>query len=332
MIRQLRTWFRRNAYGVFTLRVLVAAGSALIAVGLSYLPHDTLLQAIWVFCSSLFMGWLVLRGRLNESDDTRYRRLFSTRFTWLQQNDPEALTTIFAENIRPRVLQWFESEYRVNVSRAAKIDALDSLARSGDSPGQLIFRTGVQLGQWLGDVQPGDGSVAALEARLSDFVLSNEKLLGEEVGEGLYLRHITRGSRRPIGVHMFHPTSRMLLTVEYYDHEKDRHALALSVRSQLFENASETDWEAFRAGVLERFPQFRASQGGSGPQRQQIPFFIGYIDQSRVETDDALATKVNELASLLPAAASANSATDSATEAATDSAATAPPADEPSGQ
>ncbi|MCR9202041.1 MAG: hypothetical protein NXI04_25645 [Planctomycetaceae bacterium] len=324
MIRHLRNWFQRNAYGVFTLRVLIAGGSALISVGLSYLPYDTLLQAIWVFCSSLFMGWLVLRGRLNESDDARYRRLFNTRFTWLQQNDPEALTTIFAENIRPRVLQWFESEHRINVARAEKIDALDSLARSGDSPGQLIFRTGVQLGQWLADVQPGNGGVAALEARLSEFVLDNEELLGNEVGEGLYLRHITRGSRRPIGVHMFHATSRLLLTVEYYDQEKDRHALALSVRSHLFEHASETDWESFKAGVLEQFPQFRPSQGGSGPQRQQIPFFIGYIDKSRAETDDALAAKLNELAALLPAAANADAATGS-TE-------TAPPADEPSQQ
>lgn len=322
MIRQLRNWFRRNAYGVFTLRILVAAGSALISIGLSYLPHDTLLQAIWVFCSSLFMGWLVLRGRLNESDDTRYRRLFNTRFTWLQNNDPEALTTIFAENIRPRVLQWYESEYRVNVSRAEKIDALDSLARSGDSPGQLIFRTGVQLGQWLRDVPSGDGDVAALETRLSEFVLENEALLGNAVGEGLYLRHITRGSRRPIGVHMFHPRSRLLLTVEYYDQEKDRHAVALSVRSHLFENASEADWEKFRAGVLERFPQFRPSHGGSGPQRQQIPFFIGYIEQTPAEADDALAAKLNELADLLPAAATS-------TETATGSVETTNSADDP---
>lgn len=300
MFIRIQNWFRRNAYGVFTLRLLVAAGSALISVALSYLPYDTLLQAIWVFCSSLFMGWLVLRDRLNESDDTRYRRLFNTRFSWLQANDPEALTTIFAENVRPRVLEWFKSEYRIDVARAKSIDALDSLARSGDAPGQLIFRTGVELGQWLAGVKPGDAAVGKLERHLTKFVMENESLLGASVGEGVYLRHIKRGSRRPIGVHMFHPQSRMLLTVEYYDQENDRHALALSVRSFLFEHAPERSWESFKAEVLELFPQFRPANGGSGPQRQQVPFFIGYIETTTVESDDVLAKKLLTLSTFLP--------------------------------
>jgi|GEM_PF-4434050 len=113
MLSRIKAWFRRNAYGVSTLRVIVALGSAAISVGLSVLPYDTALQAIWVVISSLFMASLVLRQRLNESDDHRYRRLFNNRFSYLQANDPEALVTIFAENIRPGVLDWFQAEYGV---------------------------------------------------------------------------------------------------------------------------------------------------------------------------------------------------------------------------
>jgi len=300
MVSRVRSWFRRNVYGKFLLRVFVALGAAAISVALSYLPYDTALQSIWVVVSSLFMGFLVLRQRLNESDDDRYCRLFNSRFTYLEQHDPEALTTIFAENIRPRVLNWFDSEYGVAVSKASRVDALDSLARSGDMPGQLIFRTGVELGQWLQDCNEFEDKLPQLEARLDEFVLKNESLLGEEVAAGIFFRHLHNGERRPVGIHMFHPRSRLLLTVEYYDAEKKRHAISLSARSSLFDTGGESAWTKFQEVVHSDFPCFQPANGGSGPQRLGIPFFVSSIADASVESDEVLKTKLLHVAEMLP--------------------------------
>ncbi len=300
MFSQIKAWFRRNAYGVFTLRVIVALGSAAISVGLSFLPYDTALQAIWVVISSLFMASLVLRQRLNESDDHRYRRLYDNRFSYLQANDPEALVTIFAENIRPRVLDWFQAENGIAARDVKTFDALDSLARNGDGPGQLIFRTGVELGRWVQEIKHEEDKVAGLEIRLQQFVMRNESLLGERIASGIYLRHIRRGEQRPAGVHMFHPESRLLLTMEHYDEVQKRNAPALSARSHLFAGYDDNVWQTFVRQVHLEFPCFQPANGGSGPQKPSIPFFVGSIDEAPMPPDDVLKAKLLKLAKFLP--------------------------------
>ena len=300
MFTQTRNWFRRNAYGIFALRALVALGSAIVSVGLSFLPYDTILQAVWVIISSLFMASLVLRERLNENDDARYRRLFRSRFGYLQANDPEALTTVFAENLRPRVMSWFQAEYGVATGQVKTIDALDSLARNGDTPGQLIFRTGVELGKWIQQAEPTTAVEEQLEDRLQTFVTENESLLGENAGDGLFLRHIRTGEQRPVGIHMYHPNSRLLLTVEYYDKDQQKNALALSARSFLFENTDESVWEKFKEAVHKQFPEFQPANGGSGPQKREIPFFVGHISDTAAESDELLKKKLIELSAHLP--------------------------------
>ncbi len=298
MSRFIPSWFRRNAYGVFTGRLLVAMASACVSLMLSTLPHDAILQAIWVVVSTMFMGWLVLRERLNEDDDARYRRLFQSRFDFLKKNDPEALTTVFAENLRPRVYEWFRTEYDVDLKQAHSIDALDSLARSGDLPGQLIFRTGVELGEWREKSRNESDKLVALEGRLQQFVKSKESLLGEAIADGVYIRHIRRGEQRPAGVHMFHPASRLLLTIEYYD-QQQRHAIALSTRTWLFTDG-EPQFETFKKEVFKVFPEFQPANGGSGPQRLNVPFFVSPVNDKPLAADDALAEKLRQLLPVLP--------------------------------
>jgi len=300
MFGRIRGWFRQNAYGAFFWRVLWALGAAAVSVGLSFLPYDTILQAVWVVVSSLFMAAFVLRQRLNETDDTRYKRLFKSRFAWFQHNDPEALVTIFSENIRPPVMDWFETEYGVPVREAKSFDALDSLARSGDRPGQLIFRTGVELGKWLQEMQDEPEKLASLESRLQQFVRENEGLLGEQVAPGIYFRSVKRGEQRPAGVHMFHPESRLLLTCEFYDEEERRHAPALSAKSQLFTDYNEDQWKAFVKNVHREFPCFQPAKGGSGPQKQSIPFFIGSVDDAPALSEDELKARLLRIAELFP--------------------------------
>ena len=306
MFRTLSAWFRRNAYGVFTRRVLIAIGLAAVSVLLSFLPYDTILQAIWVIVSTLFMASLVLRERLNESDDARYRRLFESRFLFLKENDPEALTTVFAENIRPRVLTWFHDEFKIPIHEVDRIDALDSLARNGDDPGQLIFRTGIELGKWLNQSEPEDDKVKNLSNRLEAFVQQNTALLGEEVAPGAFLRHIRHGEARPVGVHMFHEASRLLLTIEHYGKSEDRTSLALSAKASLFANDANL-WTEFHRRVHEEFKCFQPAHGGSGPQKPTIPFFVGAIEESLVFSNDQLTAK---LVGLLDLVAVSNESTD----------------------
>ncbi|MEZ6129069.1 MAG: hypothetical protein R3C59_10320 [Planctomycetaceae bacterium] len=306
MFSRIRVWFRQNAYGSFFSRVLWALGAAAVSVGLSFLPYDTALQAIWVVISSLFLAAFALRQRLNESDDVRYRRLFKSRFAWFQVNDPEALVTIFSENIRPPVLDWFETEYGIPVREAKTFDALDSLARSGDRPGQLIFRTGVELGKWIQEMQDEPEKIACMESRLQQFVRDNEGLLGQQIAPGTFLRIVRRGERRPTGVHLFHPDSRLLLTLEFYDENEKRHAPALSAKAQLFANSTEDEWKGFVKQVHREFPSFQPAKGGSGPQKQTIPFFIGSVDDAPALPEDELKARLLRIAALLPKPQSKN--------------------------
>lgn len=301
MVEALMNWIRQNAYGQFAHRVFLALVSAAVTIALSYLPHDTILQAIWVVLSSLFIGYVALHQRLNETDESRYRRLFRSRFSYLEKADPEALTTIFAENIRLPVLRWFEEEQGVPLQQVQKIDALDSLARSGDQPGQLIFRTGVRLGQWL--EQAKQAEVPALEhfsAAVDEFIGERTDLLGDEIAPGVYLRHVKPGEHRPVGVHMFHPQSRCLFTIETYDSERPRIAVALSLKSSLFDQATDEQWESFKQEVHRLFPCFQPVQGGSGPQRRPIPFFVSAAMPEWDTEREQVPAKLKELMERLP--------------------------------
>lgn len=296
MLKSVWNWTRQTAYGQFAYRVILASASAAITIVLSYLPYDTLLQAVWVILSSLYIGYVAMHQRLNETDEVRYRRLFRSRFAYLEKADPDALTTIFAENIRLPVLKWFETEHGVALEKAKKVDALDSLAKSGDQPGQLIFRTGIQLGQWLerstGQSQP---ALDFIESELDTFVAERTDLLGTEIGGGIYLREVEPGDQRPTGIHLFHPKSRCLFTVESYDAEKKKQSVSLSLKSSLFQSATDEEWKVFRQKVHDLFPDFQPSKGGSGPQRQETPFFVSLARDDWDTKKEKVAEKLIEL-------------------------------------
>ena len=295
MMQSMRSWFRRNAYGRFTSRLLIAVGSAVVAVLLSFLPYDTYLQAVWVVLSSMFMGFFTLRQRLNETDKVRHSRLVNTRFTFLQANDPDALSTIFADNLRPRAIQWLASETGVPVQNLKHIDALDSLSRNGDLPGQLLLRTGLQFGKWLNSRPSNAETPAHLDECIHAFILENESLLGQRVSKGVYFRHIRKGEPLATGIHMFHPESRLLLTVKYYDPHESRYSLSLSTRSFLFESNDDARWQRFKNQVREEFPEFVPARGGSGPQRAEIPFFVSQVTDGAPAGDKELIAKLQSL-------------------------------------
>ena len=299
MFQSIRGWFRRNAFGQFMLRLLVAIGSAIVTIALSFLPYETLLQAVWVVASSMFMGYLALHQRLNESDESRYERLFTSRFAFLRANDPEALNTLFADNLRPRVFEWFSDEFSVNVGDIETIDALDSLSRNGDAPGRLIFRAGIHFGQWLveapykHDVQPH------FEHKIKEFIASQVDLLGDEVADGVFLRHVRIGEQVPTGIHMFHPKSRLLLSIKYYEGSPKKYSISLSARTHCFRE-DDGAWDKFKEAVLELFEDFRPMRGGSGPQRLSVPFFVSSVMDQPVPNEDGLVEKLQQLEKMIP--------------------------------
>ena len=283
MFEKLPVWFRRNAYGRFTVRLVVAFAAAGVSILLSFLPYDTILQAIWVVISSMVMGLVVLRQRLNETDERRYTRLVQTRFNYLINNDPEALNTVFADNLRGRVAEWLDQETSLGFKQLRNFDAMDSLAKNGDLPGQLLLRVGLKVGEWLGKDE-GDADSASLENRVTQFVDDHKELLGEELNPGVFYRRICLGDHLPTGLHLFYPHSRLLLSVKFYDGDKNRHSLSLSGKAQLFE--SNARWESFKHAVHEAFPEFQPVNGGSGPQKASIPFFVGPIHETAPNEED----------------------------------------------
>ena len=288
-------WMRKTVWGQYVNRVLFASGSAAVAIALSFVPYDAILQAIWVVVSSMTMGLIFVRERLNESDQSRYKRLFKSRFEYLQKSDPEALTTIFADNIRSPVLEWFKAEESGDLSTVRNFDALDSLARCGDRPGQLIFRTGLQLGKWIKEIDGSDVS-SELEKKIQAFVESNQQLLGTQVDKGIFYRELLPGEQRPVGIHMFSPESICLYTIEKYEGESERLSIALSLKSSLFSEYSDEQWAEFTAFVHELFPEFRPSNGGSGPQKPRVPLFIANCDQEESSDQSEVLRKLKQLA------------------------------------
>ena len=279
--------------------MLVALGAAGVTVALSFLPYETVLQAAWVLIASFFIGYRKFSQRLNETDEARYRRLYTTRFAHFERTNPEALNTVFADNLRTSIFQWFESEHGLALGNVPKIDALDSLSRSGDVPGQLIFRAGVHLGQMLPQARAEAEPLKYIDQRVEAFSNENEKLLGEQVGPGMYLRRVRQGEQRPTGIHIFHPASRCLFTIESGLTEK--RSLAMSFKSALFEGWSEEQWHSFKQAVHDVFPYFRPSAGGSGPQKMTIPYFISAWMEVSKEEERSLPARIERIMSLLPA-------------------------------
>lgn len=99
---------------------------------------------------------------------------------------------------------------------------------------------------------------------------------------------------------MFHPESRLLLTMEHYDEIQKRNAPALSARSHLFAGCDDSVWQTFVREVYLEFPCFLPANGGSGPQKPSIPFFVGSIDEAPMQPDDVLKAKLLKLAKYLP--------------------------------
>lgn len=297
MIDELRDWFRRNAYGRLTVRIGLAVSAAGVSIVLSFLPYDTILQAFWVVVSSLVMGFVVLRQRLNETDERRYNRLVNARFNYLINNDPEALNTVFADNLRSRVFQWLHTETGVDFKQFPNADALDSLAKNGDLPGQLILRLGLNVGSWIGAAKGNDHSTE-LKKRLGEFVEEHESLLGDAIDEGIYFRRIRLREALPTGIHLFHRSSKLLFAVKYYDEEMHRHSISLSAKAVHFEG-QDAEWERFKEQVFECFPEFQPVSGGSGPQKARIPFFVGPINQDAPDEDD-LRDRLKRLATAVP--------------------------------
>lgn len=296
---KLSDWFRRNAYGQFTRTFLLALGSAAVSVGLSFLPHDAVLQAIWVLLASLYIGFRNFNQRLNESDEIRYRRIYQGRFAHLEKTNPEALNTIFADNLRPPVLDWFATDHGLELKKVPRIDALDSLSRSGDVPGQLIFRTGVQLGQWLGEARRQPDPLQYLDQQMGTFVDANESLLGQQLQPGLYLRYIRPGEPRPVGVHLFHPASRGLFTIE--SGVGSKRGVALSFKSTVFDGWSEDQWNQFKQGLYREFPWFKPAKGGSGPQKRSVPLFVASWMELSKQEERTIPERLQRVMALLPA-------------------------------
>ena len=123
------------------------------------------------------------------------------------------------------------------------------------------------------------------------------ELLGEQFAPGIFYRKINKGEAFATGIHMFHEASKLLFSVKFYASGKERNSLSLSSRDSLF--ADEDSWIAFKEKVHQLFKEFRPVNGGSGPQKREIPFFISSTMESVAYTDAEVETRLRELAEFI---------------------------------
>ena len=281
---------KKRLYKAYLRTLLLGLGSALIGVALGFLPYADLLQAAWITLSTIYFATRDLRGRLNEDDEQRFRRLYEERVRLWARRDPEVLKALFSQNLSDKHLRWLDEELGVALSALSEAHALDSLARAGDQPGALPLRAALLLGAWRREVDalPPEGRLEEYRRRLVAWAEESRDLLGEEVAEGVYLRRVALGERRPVGVYLLRPGARLLISVEERPASADEegrplrgadegdagYSVALSARAEALAHLSGAEWARWRAEALAALPYLERAHGGSGPQRQSLPFFI----------------------------------------------------------
>jgi hypothetical protein len=286
----LKTW----AYQQYLRHIGVGLTSALITVALSFLPFSDLLQALWIFASTIFIATRSLKSRLNEGDEARFRRLYEERVKLWSRLDPDVLKALFSQNLSDRHLAWLDAELGLPLSTLEEVHALDSLARAGDQPGQLSLRAALLLGEWRAELERGvehtleegalneEGRLEGYRERLISWTEAHTHLLGEQLAPGLFIREIKLGEQRPIGVHLLSPSSDMLFTYEERapreGEEGESHitsySVALSLSASRTQGMSEEAWSTWRDELYRRLPMFQRAHNASGPQRRDLPFFI----------------------------------------------------------
>ena len=106
-------------------------------------------------------------------------------------------------------------------------------------------------------------------------MIDHRFLLGEELSQGLFYRVLQKGEARPIGIHICDPESLCLFCVEEKEEDEiGQYSVSISLKQSVTQDFSDESWMFLKESLLERFPFFKRINGGSGPQKATVPFFI----------------------------------------------------------
>lgn len=248
---------------------------AIATIALGYLPYDDFWQGAWVFLSTSTTAWIALKTRVKESDAERYSRLAKGYFRYWIDKDPQKVEGLFANNVPYSVVEWLKKEENCNLLDCNVPHIVDSWCRVGDEPGELIFRSGLNLGKMLSEND--DKEIHEfLSEKFMQLTKEKRKLLGEELAPHVFYKELTEGDYRPTGVHMSDPYSECLIIRERHDRDgviSER--ISLGLKKDYLEELSDEEWEVIKKTIIfKHCPYFKPAGGGSGPQKKQVPLFL----------------------------------------------------------
>ncbi|BBM82229.1 hypothetical protein [Candidatus Uabimicrobium amorphum] len=259
---------------------------ALATIALGYLPYDDFWQGAWVFLSTSAAAWMALKTRVKESDADRYSRLAKGYFSYWIKKDPQKVEGLFANNVPYSVVEWLKKEENCNLFDCDVPHVVDSWCRVGDEPGELIFRSGLNLGKMLSDKDNREVH-EFLSEKFVELVQEKRKLLGEEIAPHVFYKELKEGDYRPTGVHISDAYSECLIIRERRDWDgATSERISLGLKKDYLEQLSDEEWDTVKNTIIYKHcPYFRPVGGGSGPQKKYVPLFLTEKKLSAEELD-----------------------------------------------
>ena len=253
---------------------------AVATVSLGALPEDDLIQGIWVFLSTSIAALVAFRQRLKEDDEQRYARLAKSYFKYWIKKDPKAIEGLFASNVPYSVVRWLQKEAGCDLSKCDCMHSVDSWARFGDEPGELIFRAGLNFGKMLGETKVSSQEAEKIiSQKLKSFTEDSLSLLGEEIHPNVFYKEIKEDDCYPAGIHMSNSKSECLaVLIREKRGEKQLETfnkISFGLKREYLESISDDEWEMIKRDIIyPTFPFFKPVNGGSGPQKKLVPLFL----------------------------------------------------------
>lgn len=253
---------------------------AIATVCLGYFENDDLYQGIWVFLSSTITAIVIFKRRIKENDEERYARLAKSYFQHWIKKDPQIVEGLFASNVPYSVVRWFEKETACNLLACDDSHSVDSWAKLGDEPGELIFRAGLNLGKIIGDDEASKKNIELkISNELKTFTNESLHILGEEIAPGVFFKKLEKGDSHPAGIHISQKKSKCLaMVVQEKRGEKDSdvfNKVSFGLKKEYLEKLSDIEWENVKESIIyDIFPFFKPVLGGSGPQKKDVPLFL----------------------------------------------------------
>lgn len=272
---------RKNLYK----NLMVVFFIFLLSVATAFIPGFDLVKSLALAVCASVAFLFQAKGRCNEEETDRYRRLCGERYPVVLKNHAYMLSNLLVNGDIPYKWMGWLKNLGVDIKEEARgmLHAVDSLCHFGDEPAQGIARATYF-------VATAKAKGQSLEEALKLFVSENSGALGQEISKGCFLKKLEAGQPLPYGIFQATPSTRLLCTfyavqvcIESLNFWGQKTQTIKEVSSMRICVKSGMDAEATKKIVHEIFPELAPKNFGSGPQQS------GLFVQETVHVDKASA-------------------------------------------